>query len=133
VMVSAFDPDKIYAKKNVTFLVNKRRLNPDRHLTCVLKKIKHISASTVPKTSVLHRLNDCVGVRILYREDRALCLTWDKVDRLTYFGSPSAVGEPSKLPQVAKLKFWFRFDKLVFRISAGTTTALSYDSNKLTL
>jgi hypothetical protein len=65
---------------------------------------------------------------MLYKEDGALCLAWDKVGRLTYFGSSSAVGEPSKSSQAANLEFWFRFDKSVFRISAGTTTALSWFS-----
>jgi len=92
------------------------------------EQIKHISASTVSKTSVLRRLNDCVGVSILYKEDLALCPAWDKAGRLVYFGPPSAVGEPSKLSQAAKLEFWFRFDKSVFRISASTT-ALSWFSS----
>ena len=93
------------------------------------EQIKHKSASTVSKTSVLRRPDDCVGVSMLYKEDGAVCLAWDKADRLTYFGSSSAVGEPSKLSQAVNLEFWFRFDKSVFRISAGTTNALSWFSS----
>jgi len=70
---------------------------------------------------------------MLYKEDRALCLAWDKVGRLTYFGSPYAVRETSKLSQAAKLEFWFRFNKSVVRLLyRGFPRSLPTNSETLT-